>query len=152
MIAPSALLASILACSGSPESPPEEPPAEAIVEAPAAPLAFEPDPALAAAIAAVPAAWRDWTVPEGADPAAGAALYEAHCAACHGINGDGQGPAARALPQPPADFTEPSRWAATSLGEKAWLIREGIPRTAMAPRDLSGEELGSLILHIKGFQ
>ncbi len=161
MIAPPALLASLLACSGGAAEPSEEPAAEEpAAEAPGAGAAeeppegapFEPDAALAAAIAATPAAWRDWAVPEGADPAAGEALYGAHCAVCHGVNGDGRGPAAQALPQPPADFTDGPRWAATRLGEKAWLIRAGIPKTAMPPRDLSGDELGALLLYIKGFQ
>jgi mono/diheme cytochrome c family protein len=35
----------------------------------------------------------------------GAAMYKAYCAACHGPNGKGDGPAAFTLKTPPADLT-----------------------------------------------
>lgn len=35
----------------------------------------------------------------------GAALFAAHCAACHGANATGDGPVAAALRTPPADLT-----------------------------------------------
>src|SRR5262249_36203918 len=45
--------------------------------------------------------------PPGVEPeVAGKQLYDAHCAACHGDKGDGQGPAARFLYPRPRDFTE----------------------------------------------
>lgn len=37
-------------------------------------------------------------------------LYSTHCQICHGIKGDGNGPAAVTLSPPPADFTKPSFW------------------------------------------
>lgn len=37
--------------------------------------------------------------------ARGKTLYEAHCAACHGTDGQGAGPLARSLGHPPADLT-----------------------------------------------
>lgn len=43
----------------------------------------------------------------------GAALYEAYCAACHGRDGKGDGPAARSMPTPVPDLT---RIAATHDG------------------------------------
>jgi len=38
-------------------------------------------------------------------PASGAEMYRSYCAACHGPNGKGDGPAASALKTPPADLT-----------------------------------------------
>ena len=35
----------------------------------------------------------------------GKEMYEAYCAACHGIDGRGHGPAAEALKSPPTDLT-----------------------------------------------
>ncbi len=39
----------------------------------------------------------------------GQAIYEDYCAACHGRDGKGDGPAARALKTPPIDLTQISR-------------------------------------------
>lgn len=36
--------------------------------------------------------------------ASGSEMYKAYCAACHGINGKGNGPAAEALKVPPSDL------------------------------------------------
>lgn len=38
-------------------------------------------------------------------PASGKEMYTSYCAACHGTEGKGNGPAARALKVPPADLT-----------------------------------------------
>jgi mono/diheme cytochrome c family protein len=139
-----------LGCGG--DAPPPPPPEEAKPAAPepTAP-AFEPDPALAAALAAVPADERSRTNPRSGEQALaeGEALYRADCAGCHGINGDGDGPAAAALPQRPSDFTDPARWAATTPGEKAWLTRKGVPGTAMTPRDLDAEQIWAVTLFIE---
>lgn len=40
------------------------------------------------------------------DVAAGKAVYDAHCASCHGSDGKGDGPVASALIPPPRDFTK----------------------------------------------
>jgi high-affinity iron transporter len=44
------------------------------------------------------------------DLALGRQVYRANCLACHGANGDGQGPAAIALKPPPTDFSDPNFW------------------------------------------
>ncbi len=56
----------------------------------------------------------------------GAALYPAHCAACHGADGHGDGPAAANLPVPPADLTAAHLWM-HSDGELFWWLAHGIP-------------------------
>lgn len=40
------------------------------------------------------------------DPASGEKMYVAYCAACHGVDGKGSGPAATALKQPLPDLTQ----------------------------------------------
>jgi putative copper export protein/mono/diheme cytochrome c family protein len=54
----------------------------------------------------------------------GARLFAANCAVCHGIEGRGDGPAAKTLPLPPADLTAEHFWA-HSDGELFWYISHG---------------------------
>ena len=57
--------------------------------------------------------------------AVGARLYPQHCAACHGAEGRGDGPAAKGLPIPPADLTAGHLWM-HSDGELFWWLSHGI--------------------------
>ena len=57
--------------------------------------------------------------------AAGAQLYPQHCAACHGTEGRGDGPAAKGLVIPPADLTAGHLWM-HSDGEMFWWLSHGI--------------------------
>ena len=43
--------------------------------------------------------------PSKSSPASGKEMFETHCAVCHGKDGKGDGPAAKALKKPPADLT-----------------------------------------------
>lgn len=58
---------------------------------------------------------------------AGKRLYEATCAACHGIRGDGRGPEADGFVTPirPVDFTDLEAIAAVDQGYVLWRIDEG---------------------------
>jgi putative copper export protein/mono/diheme cytochrome c family protein len=55
----------------------------------------------------------------------GATLYPANCAACHGANGHGDGPAAATLPVPPADLTAAHLWM-HSDGDLFWWLSHGM--------------------------
>ncbi len=44
--------------------------------------------------------------PPVTSPASGVEMYTAYCAACHGANGKGDGPAASAMKLPPTDLTQ----------------------------------------------
>jgi putative copper export protein/mono/diheme cytochrome c family protein len=56
---------------------------------------------------------------------AGADLYPANCAACHGRDGHGDGPLAKSLPVPPADLTAAHLWM-HSDGELFGWLADGI--------------------------
>jgi putative copper resistance protein D len=56
--------------------------------------------------------------------AAGAAVYAANCALCHGAGGRGDGPAAAGLPIRPADLTAPHLFA-HSPGDLFWWVSHG---------------------------
>jgi len=63
----------------------------------------------------------------------GAALYQTHCAACHGAEGHGDGPLASTLPVPPADLTAGHLWMHSDGDLFHWLT-DGIkaPRGGQA--------------------
>jgi mono/diheme cytochrome c family protein len=56
---------------------------------------------------------------------AGARLYEANCAACHGSRGAGDGPVAAGLSPPPADLRWTLRRPIAGDGYLMWAISEG---------------------------
>jgi mono/diheme cytochrome c family protein len=82
-------------------------------------------------------------------------LYAEKCAACHGDEGKGDGPAGQAMTPPPAPFS-------TALKGKSddWIgtvIVKGGPAVGMAPsmpphQNLSGDQLNALIQYIKGLK
>ncbi len=59
----------------------------------------------------------------------GGALFPQHCAACHGTDGNGDGPAAANLPVPPANLTAEHLWAHDD-GELFWWLTHGIEAPA----------------------
>jgi putative copper export protein/mono/diheme cytochrome c family protein len=62
----------------------------------------------------------------------GQALFAANCTACHGADARGDGPAAKSLPEPPADLTAPHFWGHTE-GDLFWYIAHGIDAPSGAP-------------------
>ena len=53
------------------------------------------------------------------DPVRGKKIYQGLCIQCHGVNGDGNGVAAPALMEKPANFTNPKTW---QMGDEAFYI------------------------------
>lgn len=80
---------------------------------------------------AYPTTYRRPTVPyQAASIAQGAALYRAHCVACHGATGAGDGPAGQGLPRRPADLRAPHTSQHTA-GDLFWWLTHGIARGGM---------------------
>jgi mono/diheme cytochrome c family protein len=87
---------------------------------------------------AAPLVAGDWTAPaeERARPnpvpastetlAKGRALYQRHCASCHGAGGRGDGPAAGFGADIPDDLTDPARQDRLTDGEIYWKISTGL--------------------------
>jgi mono/diheme cytochrome c family protein len=89
----------------------------------------------------------------------GYTAYTLYCRACHGDNGDGQGPAALGLRPPPRDFRLGKfKFAAVPAGELPSdqdlrrIIRQGLAGTAMLPWELPDNELDATIQYIKTFK
>ena len=53
------------------------------------------------------------------DPVQGKKIFRGLCIQCHGVNGDGNGVAAPALMEKPANFTDPATWR---MGDDAFFI------------------------------
>jgi high-affinity iron transporter len=77
-----------------------------------------------------------YPVPRGPDQvpdlAHADALYQQHCASCHGATGAGDGPAGLALEPPPIDFTDADRARQRSVFGLQQVIENGLEGTAMA--------------------
>lgn len=86
-------------------------------------------------------------------------LYNRHCAACHGIKGDGEGSAAHLLYPKPRDFTlGVYKFRSTPSGSPPTdqdllrTLKQGIPGTPMPAWDrLSEKELTAMVEYLKSF-
>ena len=95
-----------------------------------------------------------------ASAARGQVVYSKACTACHGENGDGNGPGAGPLNPKPRDFTSGLyKYRSTGFGELPTdedllqVINEGIPHSQMPPwkHTLSEQERLDVVAYIKGF-
>ncbi len=85
--------------------------------------------------------------------AAGKALYEEYCTACHGAEGRGDGPHASVLEHTPPDFTDPHMAEEMTDAAFFWRTSEGIPDEDMPPfKDkLSAEQRWQLVQYLRTF-
>ena len=75
-------------------------------------------------------------------------LYAEHCASCHGLRGQGDGPGAAGLHPRPMNFSE-HQYTLDALSAALW---NGVSGTAMpAWRDLSAADLSALATVVRGF-
>ena len=87
--------------------------------------------------------------------AKGKALYEgkATCMSCHGQSGAGDGPLAASLNPAPRNFHHHGFWRHRTEGELLWVIKYGIPGTAMIGFGgvLTDEEIWAIIQYEQSF-
>jgi len=104
--------------------------------------------------AGVPAVTANIALPGGPQVEA---LFVQHCAACHGLDGRGRGPAAEQLYPKPRDFVEsPFRFASTTgdrdevIAALERTINQGVPRSAMPGFGgvLTESEIAGLARHV----
>ncbi len=104
----------------------------------------------AATLAPVPAEFAGQTNPLGADAAtAGAEIFKNNCAACHGEQGHGDGPAGASLNPQPKDLPE----LASVVGDDYlyWRINTGKPGTSMVGWNgiLTDEQIWQVVAFIR---
>lgn len=79
------------------------------------------------------------------------------CSTCHGMKGDGQGPAGVALKPKPANFTDPEFWATRDKKHIEKVVREGGASVGKSPlmapfgAGLSPDELSNLADYVMAF-
>lgn len=103
-----------------------------------------------------PAAPSQSVLAAGAPTAAqGEALYKQYCAACHGPEGRGNGPAAAGLPVKPADHTNGAVMNKISDAELFKAIKEGGQAAGKSPAmppwggSLKDEQIRALVLYVR---
>ncbi len=86
--------------------------------------------------------------------AIGKKIYTKSCVACHGESGKGDGPAAAALEQKPADFTDSEHSKIYSDQGRLQIIRKGIQGTPMPGWEsaINEEEIQSVHAYIRSLR
>lgn len=87
-----------------------------------------------------------------ADAAQGQALYTAKCSACHGTDGKGTGPAARALPRKPRDMTAAAFWAEMTDATLRSIIEAGKPGSPMRGYPMRDDQMEDLVAYLRTFE
>lgn len=83
----------------------------------------------------------------------GKALFEGHCASCHGISGDGAGPEGTGLTPPPTNFRSASVMSGFTDSDLEQAILAGKPNTAMRGYGtvLSSSDVADLVGYLRSF-
>jgi len=91
-------------------------------------------------------------VPRNQPDLAGAkVLYAEHCASCHGVTGEGDGPISAGMEPPPINFRDIDRYKHRSLFGLYSTITQGVSDTGMkAYTELSEDERWSLAFYVGG--
>jgi len=89
---------------------------------------------------------------QAADVDNGKALYTAKCQAWHGAAGQGDGPAARALPKKPADMSAADFWSSRTEDQVIATIRSGKPGSAMRGFPMDDAKAADLVAYLKSFK
>src|SRR5262245_25220039 len=96
-----------------------------------------------------PEAPRIKTVNMKGDPATGEKVYLQSCWTCHGLAGDGKGPAAGGMKPPPTDFSSAEALQQRSEGEILDAIVKGKPGTAMYPQPLDPQAIVDVAAYLR---
>jgi cytochrome c oxidase cbb3-type subunit III len=83
------------------------------------------------------------------DAKAGERVYLETCWSCHGLSGDGRGPASGGMAPPPTDFTAPAAFREKSDGFLLDAILKGRAGTAMYPQGVDPQSAVDVLAYVK---
>jgi mono/diheme cytochrome c family protein len=91
--------------------------------------------------------------PAGSESSQGRALYETHCAFCHGSDGRAETPVGHILRPAPRNFTDPIEMGRLTDDQIYRAIKDGKPGTAMAAwgQVLTEPQIGDVMDYIRTF-
>ena len=98
---------------------------------------------------------RDEPTPSSVPASRGGALYETHCAVCHGRSGKGDGPGATIIRHPMRDFSSPAAMREVNDRFLFEIVKKGgsqFGRSNAMPSwgmKLSDEEIRAVVAHIR---
>jgi len=93
----------------------------------------------------------------GGVAARGKPVYVRMCSTCHGMNGDGAGPAASALSSPPRDYTDATVMSAFTDAYLYRVVREGGAMVGKSPlmgpwkHVLTDQQIRDVVAYIRQF-
>jgi len=82
-------------------------------------------------------------ISSGSEQDKGKELYDKNCEICHGIKGDGNGPAAASFSPGPRDFTDPKFWQNNVDQKITDAVENGVG--VMPASDLNGDQIKAII-------
>lgn len=82
-------------------------------------------------------------------PTSGRDVFRSYCAACHGAEGRGNGPAAAAMSPRPVDLTNPNQRQATTDSAVAEVVQNGRRGMPAFGRMLSRAQMDSVVAYLK---
>ena len=83
------------------------------------------------------------------DPKSGERVYLDRCWCCHGLAGDGRGPAAGGMTPPATDFTSPDAFKGKAVGALLDAILKGRPGTAMYPQPVDPQGAVDVLAYLR---
>lgn len=88
---------------------------------------------------------------DAAEPNKGMALYRGHCAACHGIDGGGNGPKASGMTPPPTNFRNAAVMQGLQDSQLERAILAGKPGTAMKGYGtiFNGQDVAAIVKYLR---
>ncbi len=89
---------------------------------------------------------------QAGDASKGRSIYSAKCMSCHGRKGNGDGPAARALPVQPPDMTSSEFWTKNNKETIKGVLDNGTPGGIMRAFPVTDTQFEDLYTYLESLK